>query len=104
MPERGSELVSAGSSRNLQVYSTREEAVEEQIQITLTRDEADTLLRLLTDEIPEMNFEVARTDLQDYRQSLAHQRDNLRHLQEQLQDACGIARQTPEEQQPRPSF
>lgn len=55
------------------------------VQLNLTRDQADALYSLLTDELPVLRYEVARTENREFRKWLADRRDRLESLCGQLE-------------------
>lgn len=57
------------------------------VQLRLTQDEADALYSLLTDELPVLRYEVARTENKEFRKWLADRRDRLESLCGQLEPA-----------------
>lgn len=57
------------------------------VNLTLSAEEAQALYALLKDELPDLNYEVARTDNQDLRHWLGDRRDRIAHISHQLEPA-----------------
>lgn len=55
------------------------------VQLQLTADEAEALYSLLTDELPVLRYEVARTENREFRKWLADRRDRLEGICGQLE-------------------
>jgi hypothetical protein len=57
------------------------------MDMTLSDDEAETLQELLRDYLPQLKFEVARTDAFELRHVLAKRRDLCERLLDELDGA-----------------
>ncbi len=57
------------------------------MQLNLTDDEAHILRDLLRDFLPELRFEVARTDAHDFRHILVQRQELCERLLAQLEQA-----------------
>lgn len=57
------------------------------MQLSLTDDDAHTLRDVLRDFLPELRFEVARTDAHDFRHALLKRQELCERLLAQLERA-----------------
>ena len=59
------------------------------VNLTLSRVEAEDLLSLLSDDLPELDREVSATEFnRSFKRFLAHRRDNLEHVRNVLAETC----------------
>lgn len=56
-----------------------------ELQLKLSAEQAEALYSLLTDELPVLRYEVARTENKEFRKWLADRRDRLESLCGQLE-------------------
>jgi hypothetical protein len=57
------------------------------MDLTLSDDEVVTLRGLLQDDLPELKFEVARTELKDFRHILVQRQNLCERLLDELSEA-----------------
>jgi len=66
--------------------------VERDVHLTLTQEQATTLLGVIDTELGEFTSEIANTDNASYRASLGHRRDVIRQVRG-LVDAAAASHQ-----------
>ena len=56
------------------------------IELDISEQEKDTLIRVLGSYISDLNMEIADTDLMDFREKLKAERTTLRKIKKELEE------------------